>query len=513
MRRRWLSQVFSWEGLTIAAAAAVLIIQLFIPPLIGLADNGDFERVMRTSGLDYDPNALTHRDRFFGYMSRWFALVPFGHGAYVSTQLPIIWLARGMAVLFGSQALLDVRYVAGIYTALLLAACFLLLRSAGQALSRAAAVLLGILLVLVFTDVGYAAYFNSLYGEPASLMFLLLTLALALRFAHREGRTPGGLLFVAAAGLLLVGAKVQNAPIGLVLALLLLRLGRLQASRSSTAAGGLSTDVDRALPVRRMKGIRHGCGSRLAAACAGVLALMSAGIFLLDAKEIRVINLYQSVFTGILKDSPLPERDLEQLGLDARYTVLAGTDYFQSGTAIPQRDPDLTHALLSNISVFKVASFYATHPQHLLDKLNKSAQAGKVSRPGYLGNYERGAGKEYGAITPSFDWWSGAKQRWLPGSFAVQASFFGLWLAGWGLERLRAKGKAAAAQLDVLLVIPAVAVLQFVVPFLGSGEADLSKHLFLFTVCLDLMLITAAVWGVHRLVRRVRPAVPSGWLP
>lgn len=39
-----------------------------------------------------------------------------------------------------------------------------------------------------------------------------------------------------------------------------------------------------------------------------------------------------------------------------------------------------------------------------------------------------------------------------------------------------------------------IGIIQFIIPVICDGEADLSKHLFLFNVCFDIMFIYMVVW-------------------
>jgi hypothetical protein len=50
------------------------VYQLFIPPLIGIADNGDFERMRIPNGISRIPSEAT--DQRFSYVISKFAIVP-----------------------------------------------------------------------------------------------------------------------------------------------------------------------------------------------------------------------------------------------------------------------------------------------------------------------------------------------------------------------------------------------------------------------------------------------------
>ncbi len=82
----------------------------------------------------------------------------------------------------------------------------------------------------------------------------------------------------------------------------------------------------------------------------GVLIAASALMVVAAPDRLKNTNLYQSIFYGVLKDSPNVARDMEELGIPAKYSVLAGTNYFQKDTAIPQKDPVLQREVLEKLS-------------------------------------------------------------------------------------------------------------------------------------------------------------------
>jgi len=83
----------------------------------------------------------------------------------------------------------DVRALGAIHLALFLLGVWLLLRLSAR-LGLATRAVIALLLALVFCDVGYAAYFNSLYSEPGSFVFLFLALAAAIGLAKQPASLP-----------------------------------------------------------------------------------------------------------------------------------------------------------------------------------------------------------------------------------------------------------------------------------------------------------------------------------
>ncbi len=69
------------------------------------------------------------------------------------------------------------------------------------------------------------------------------------------------------------------------------------------------------------------------------LLLGSAAMYLFAPKELKEINMYQTVFYGVLKDSPTPAQDLKELGLPPELAVLQNTNFFHAGYTDPAARP------------------------------------------------------------------------------------------------------------------------------------------------------------------------------
>jgi hypothetical protein len=460
--------------IALGAAAGVMIYLLLVQPVIGLADSGDFMRIMNTVGLSYlDPGA-PFRDQFFGYLHTQFAFTNMGTGGYVSTEIIVVWVAVLLNKLLHPHVF-DIRFLSSLYILLTLVvfACILRLKLLA---STTAKLVCACLFILIFLDIGYLSYYNSFFGEPISLIFLLLTIVLALHLT--EQTHPRKALFFAflAAAIFLIGSKVQNAPIGLIICLLCVRFLSISSKRSWKNSILVSS---------------------------ALLLVFSLAIYVSAPKELRVINQYQSVFYGILKDSPTPEQDLQSLGLDPKLAVLAGTNYFTPNTPIPQQSEELKRAFYSKISHAKIAIFYAKHPGRYWDKLQVTAKNASTVRPSYLGNYEKAVGYEYGKISSTFDTWSVLKSTILPHSLWFLILIYLLYYVT--LFRLHRNEPHLAKRktYEVFGAIGLIGVVSFLVPLLGDGEADMEKHLFLFSVCFDLMLLISITWLIHQAVKIV----------
>jgi hypothetical protein len=462
------------EWLAVIAAAVVLIVLLFVKPVAGIADNGDFQRIMGTVGLEYMDPAITFADKHFGYFIREFRMKDVGLGGYVSTSLVLVFAAKGLSWLLNG-GLFDMRYLALVYSLLFVFAAWLLIRC-NKRNSPITNVLLAGLFVFIFADIGYAAYYNSLFSEPVAFVFLFLTLGFAAAMVRREEPTYGLLTGFFVSAVFLIGAKVQNAPIGILLTLLCLRFSVLKGE------------------YRWRRRIRW---------YAAFLFIASVAIYFSLPKEIKIINEYQTVFYGVLKGSATPEEDLRELGLPERLAANAGTNYFEKAP-IDQKDPIFEAEYHPNFSHMKVALFYMKHPVRFYHKLEAAAENGLTIRSYYLGNYEKGVGKPYGAVSYAFSGWSEFKHKVLPNKLWFIGLVFICYYGVLIVRYLRTEGSRERIYLELLALIGFLGIFQFLTPVIGDGEADLAKHLFGFNVSFDLMLWVSAVWLVERIIELTR---------
>lgn len=464
-------QRFKAEYLIALAGSVLMIYVLFTGPFRGVADNGDFLRMMNTIGLNYYDAAESYADRFFSFSHSRFAYDNLFQGFYPSSQILVVLVPRLIAgLVHGSY--FDIRILGAVYALLLLAATWLIVK-VGVRASYITGLLLGAAMLFVFYDIGYLAYFNSLFGEPVSMVFMLLTFALGLRLMGQERPTPRSLVLFFIAVLFLVCSKIQNAPVGLAFALIFLRLRMLNGT---------------------------GNWRKLALTLAVSTALVSVIMYVAAPKELKHINLYQTVFFGILNESPDVRGDLRDLGLPERLEVLAGTNYFQGDTAIKQDDPSLIPDFYDRVSHKDVLFFYLKHPVRLLDNMKYAAENSMSIRPYYLGSYEKSEGKPPGAVAGTYSGWSELKNKHLPHSLGFLALFYLVYYAGVLYEYFRSKETAGRIAGELMMLLGLIGLFSFLVPILGDGRADIGKHLFLFNVAFDMMAVAMFGWAVHKLV-------------
>lgn len=130
-------------------------------------------------------------------------------------------------------------------------------------------------------------------------------------------------------------------------------------------------------------------------------------------------------------------------------------------------------------------------------------------RPYYLGNYDQSAEKRPKEISYSFSGWSQWKDSQMPRSAIAYIGLILAYYIALGVFWWRNSSRRLRLVAETLAVVAMAGIFACIVPLIGDGEADLGKHLFMFNVCFDMMIVSAltgAVYGLVRLVERRKQA-------
>ncbi len=459
----------NYSGIEIAAvsvAAIILAYLLFVRPVVGVADNGDFNRIMGSSGLTYLTD--NYNDKYFNYLTREYGTLQTGlfDGGYFSTEIVLVRAARIINNLFlQDTGTFDIRFLALIYSLIFLISIFLVLKYIDPG-SRLWAFITAAAAIMIFTDIGYLSYFNSLYGEAVSYISLFLMLGCIFYICSRSRPSVFSLLFFIISAVFLTGAKSQNAPVGIVLVIFCIGFYRL---RKDT-------------PWKSM--IAVGCT---------LLLLTSYAAYASVPESIKVCNKYQTVFYGVLKGSNAPANDLQKLGIRQDLSVLAGTNYFMKQYPIDIKSPYVQKEISEKVNPLKITLYYLKNPGRFVEKLDIAAQNGFKLVQGF-GNYEKTDTNGVKKTATSFNVWSSFKENVLPHSLILIAALYVLFFSVLFIKHKRARYASQKIRAESFMLVGIIGAMQFVIPIIGDGEADLSKHLFLFNVCFDIIFLYTGVF-------------------
>ena len=457
-----------FEFLVFALIAAAILYQVLVPPVIGLADNGDFRRMMDQTGLAL-PTGEPYNKPFQFIDLRFVVGEPRASDAgYTSSELIFVNAAlilNKLASTAFTDGIFDLRLLGALHAVALLAGLLLVL-GVTRTLPGLPRWIVGFLLLLVFTDVGYVAYLNSLYREAAALVFLTTTVACALLYIRASKANLGLLLAYFVSATLFSCAKPQYVLEGLLLAAFGVLLSRRWGLRSYHRWASLGM--------------------------AAVVCLTVAWSYAAQPAPLREVNLYNQVFSDLLRHSPASEDDLADLGLDRDLVRLAETDAFDEEA--PINDPQFREQFFGKVSYGSLLEFYATHPSRSVGMLNRAAGQTFSLRPENLGNFEEASGASPGSKSQSFAIWSSVRESFPSKSLAGLVATFSL--ATLAVVRVRRRCDTLQGRIlaELFLLLLVMAAVDFMVVCVAGGALDVVKHLFAFNLLVDMLVIMAAAY-------------------
>ena len=463
-QKNWLQQLPTSGKILMIVILAIICWQLFVPPVVGLADNGDYGRVMMVGKLVLPESA--QETAYFDHINLKYIVHPESIGLwYWTSQLFLVKGAVLVNQFFTQGGLFDLRIIGAVHTILFLIelACLLW---ATRGINRTIRICLYVLFALIFCDVAYTSYFNSFYSEPGGYVFFFLILGVAgimIKLQKQGGVNWVWLCCFFALSVMFITSKAQNVFLSFPLAMLLILLARNTAKPVNIRAGVV---------------------------LATLLVLLS-GVYYAVGRPVEVTqcNLYHMVFFDILRNSTTPSADLAALGIEQKYLALAGTHWFSPN--IPIREESFKRDFFDKIGYGTILKFYATHPVRMIETANRGAIASFSSRPGHMGNYEKAAGYPPKAKSDKFSYWSSWKEN-LPGAFkAPFLIIFSLLnvIVWWFRNRYYAADSQERSVGYVHLTLIIAAFMEFFMVILGDGGGEMVHHMLIFTVMCEACLL------------------------
>jgi len=453
------------------AAAAVFVITaiaLLTPPYIGMADNGDFFRILYSNGIYFsEPD---YNSQYLGYFVKHYGIYQYynENGATLfSTQSLFIQAAMWLNRLFYSSQTFDIRFQSAMYIVMYTAAVYLLVEALTWKLARKIGYAVAAVAVFMFGDTGYTAYFNSFYGESVVLIMTMLMMASGLLLYRNRFNDYAMLAVFIASAMILTASKQQNAPVGIIAGLLGFVLIYIRTQK----------------PFRILTTV-------------SLVALIGVGVgtYVLIPQEFVNINKYHAMTRGVLMGSTNPEKTLEGFGIDKQFAVLNDSLYYDPYASADVDSELLQQQFYNKYGFGSILAYYAAHPDQAGQMLNLAARDGFTIRPKAMGNYEKSAGKPFGAQTMFFSGYSLLKDALAPKTFGFVILWTcivtGLYMRSF-VSAVRQRRLRHTIRLPLLVMMIAMGLSGIVVSIVGAGDADLAKHEFLFTLSFDLVTFTA----------------------
>lgn len=466
-------------GLAWALLTLVLIsLVLFAGPDVGLSNNGDFVRTMNASSLSFGERTPSHTyaDTFHislphGSAPENVASILFGTGGlrnYPSLHVVPVRLSVVVSLVVNKLTglpmdtyhlqvlgvMYTLAYAAGIG---LLLSQFRLRRLWLDAAVKAAA-------ILVLCDIGYVAYFNSLYGEALEHVALVYCAALLLRVLTRVP-TGWDAAWCALASGVYGWSKFFNIPLAILLILV----------------------MEGAVLLRS--------GKRRALAFGGAALALLLGVWAAVPSWMDIETNYNAVFYGVVRDvdEATAKEYLADLGLPEELSDFRDTNYYLPGLTDELEARGLREQAES-VTKPDLILFYLTHPGRLLEQAGLTALHCGMVRPYYLANH--GEGFPLMSFSQRMSLWGGLRDAlaldtvW--GNLAVPLAFTALVLLCF-----RRRARPLWLALPLLALWGALAYC-YLLPVMLNGEGDFAKHMFPFIELMDLLLLSCLALSLDK---------------
>lgn len=466
---RWSDGTF-----TTAAVGAIFLIaaiMLWLPSYLGMANDGTVTRTMQNAGLSYLEADLSNANDYFTRVYQTHYAGADDH----SFQLVLLQLARGLDNLFTHDRLFDIRFLSILYVLLALPGWAMLVHSiVRRADAFVEKCVLCVLCVLVFADVSYLTYFNSLYPEAIYQIGLSYLFGGGMMLQQRSRFTPLHWLALVVGTLLLCTTRSHCGVVGFVVALFC--IAQLRLSEQPIGRAG-------------------------AAVAAAAVLLGSFCSFAFVETDFDVTSKVHAMTRGVLLQSADPDKTLQEFNINGSYALLTDASLYDAYTLTEESEYYLQHGFLDQYTTTDIAVHYLRHPGALLSMLDLGVRSATDLRRTYCGNYERTVGMPAQGRSIFFAAYSIFKSRSLPHTIAFPLLLVVVCavLSRSGWWRQKDPDRFYYVYFCTTMAAAAIAIAHLTEVICLSGDAQLTQYNFIAGYSLDCLLLFTAAELLHRL--------------
>lgn len=477
-------------GIIFVILAVVIIkLVLFTNPQPGVADQGDFDRVMSAGGIVLQNSDVMNPEfkRFYEYTVTDYAIKDNMFFQFFITLVSssigyIIYLIALICKILG-QDTFKTEYLAVVYSIIYVSSLYIIMKSMNIKNGFKIGIL-GVLGLFILLDGNYLIWFNSLYGEPMMVSTLMLFIAAYSYYIYKryilkdDDGILGRIMFIFIAAFLFVGSKMQ---ILTALPMIIFMLAKVLL------------DNRKIISKVRFRWL--------------VLFLAIIVIYPLQMtvqnKAMSKDTQYNSVFYGVLNGSETPKQDLIDLGLNPDMYVEAGKHSYLKPEEYVKYVPrtEITEdEFYSQISNSKLAKFYLTHPKRLIEGMQYTSEKAYITSTS-LGKHTIEDSKESIREFDRFTTWSSFREEKFPRKIWFVILVYGMIFSVSVYKFIKNKNnKEVRSKIYIIWLLIFIATFQFPMPFVGNGQADTAKQLFLFNFITDLIILISVYWSSSNII-------------
>lgn len=478
---RQMGKVYSPHLAALTGTLLVLVIAvilLFLPPHVGVADDGSLAGIMRSTGLGYRLQDLEDP-------SGAYAVQLYLHSTMESRGFSVHHLLIRLAILlddlFTGDNYFSLRYLAALYVILYLPAVYLVFFGIVSRVKMATeATLITVVGAAVLGDGCVISYFQSLYPEAVWQIALVYILGFCMLLQFNDNRRT----VIAFAGLAVSGAFLA-----------------LCEGGCGIAAAVVSVFCARQVMMEN-RTLRLSVLAVLSSVVilAGSMFSLSFGVnrFTENSKLHAITN-------GVLLRSTDPRKTLEEFDIDPRFETLTDISVYADFPYTLSGQPDVAKDFLNRYSTGSIIIYYARHPLSFFSMLELGTEAAFQSVRSYVGNFEKTAGLPERARNPLLIFYSNTKSASLPKTLwflmILSGGYLVLFRQRRGLQHKvqRFTPRERQIMLDTFFCLFAMGIVHISHVIVQSGTAELERYQALFSVCIDGMLLLFMAEILHRL--------------
>ncbi|WP_308462433.1 glycan biosynthesis hexose transferase WsfD [Clostridium weizhouense] len=454
----------------VLASVIVLIIgilTLFINPIIGMADNGGFYKVINQNGL-YNLNE-NNNEVFLGYFIKNYGICKYNNdyeNLGISTQSIFIKTAIFLDMFFTKDYILDIRFMAAIFLIIQSIGIYLLVKTLINKVHNIKdKLIITLIVILILCDTGYMAYYNSFYSEGVEISCFLLSIGLLMYMIEFNKFTWYNIIFFAISSFLFFGTKEQLIPIGIFISFIFIVIG---SYKNNIAIKVLSIILS-------------------------IVFIISSIVFYNSNQgNLKYTNRYHAMNRGILLNQNDADDILKYFKINPQYSLLKETNFFEEIKLLNPYDEFLIDEYYNRFPLNKILEYYITNPGMFFNMLNIGFDNSYSIRPQVIGNYEKVQNKAFGEKSYFFALWSTFKEKFIPKNILVTIITISIYLYISISRFIRGKkfnDNKLVFKEEAYFYIFLTGLSQIIISIINVGDADLSKHVFMYNMAFDLIFI------------------------
>lgn len=456
----------------VGISVLLMLIIFVLPPPLGVASDGSLSQTMSDSGLRYLEEDQNHQENDY-FVQQYERVVP----TYENMNIHILTvkLAEKLDDWITSNSIFDLRFLAFIYAIFYMPALWLLIKSATERVAffseRAVVTILGI---LIFSDISYLTFFNSLYSEALIFLCILYCAAFGMSLQKEKKTNYAVIWLIVLSASVLCWTRQYLMLAGFIIAAFILFLWNLNKEAAW-----------------------KGCVLMASV----VLIFVSFGGYFFQQEDFYKTEKFHAMTRGVLLQAKEPEKALEEFHIDPSYTLLTDVSAYDVFLQADPEDESLNNEFYNHYSAVSIAGYYLRHPGSMLSMMDIAVKSSINLRKTDCGNYPYYAGMPPGARSIFWSMYSNFKIRSLPNTIG----YFILLIAGYillsGKGRLGKQNRQRRMRIffSVMTMLSAIGIAESVYLIIRGGDVQLVQKGFLFGVILDLMLFFIITELLHKL--------------